>query len=74
MLALPARLHQTRGLQLLQMLGGIGHGQTCRLRQLLHIALALGQKIQELQPRRAAQGACHQGQLLKQGVLRFQQF
>jgi len=71
MLAFALRLHQSRSFELLQVLGGVGHGEARHLRQLFHVALALGQKIQDLQAHCAAQGACHHRQLLEQGLFRF---
>jgi len=54
LLAIAARLHQAGCLELLQVLGGVGHREARHLRQLFHVALALGQKIQDFQAHRAA--------------------
>ncbi|MNN36817.1 hypothetical protein D3C81_1507260 [compost metagenome] len=53
-LAVAPRLHETGAPQLLQMLGGIGHGQARQLHQLLHRIFAMRDLLEQAQTRRAA--------------------
>ncbi len=66
MLAIASRLRHPSGLELLQVLGGIGDAQPGQARELLDAALALGEIVQQFQPRRAAERAGDDGKLLKQ--------
>ena len=66
---LAPRSHEPGSAQHLKMLGGVGHGQSRRLGELLHRALPLGQHIQHHQARGAAEGVADPRELLKELLL-----
>ncbi|MNJ73728.1 hypothetical protein D3C77_705650 [compost metagenome] len=62
-LAVAAGLYHAGATQVLQVLGGVGHGQPAQFGQALDRTLALGDVFEQVQPMRMAQGAGQLGDI-----------